>query len=257
MKESTTSGTERKRQDRGSGGDRPRGDARGCPRIEDLGSGRPGGHPECDDDLRTYAIGGASAGPPLALRPGWLLEVMRKGAMQAVEELLRVECEAALGATRYERTGQRLGYRNGITDRALGTPQGQVHLEVPRARLRNTDGKEREWRSHVLPRYQRRMEEVNAAVAEVYLAGVNSRRVKAALRPLLRDVALSKSAVSRIVGRLRSAYETWRVRPLEPGAYAYLFLDGIFVRRRVDRKVEKLPVLIAVGVRWDGRKELL
>jgi len=55
----------------------------------------------------------------------------------------------------------RLGYRNGVTNRSLGTPQGQVDLEVPRARLRRPDGSEREWRSHVLPRYQRRMEEVN------------------------------------------------------------------------------------------------
>jgi transposase-like protein len=195
--------------------------------------------------------------PPLPLRSGWLLETMRKGAMQAVEELLRVECEAALVAARYERTGQRLGYRNGVTERSLGTPHGQVSLEIPRARLRGPDGSEREWRSHVLPRYQRRMEEVNTAVAEVYLAGVNSRRVKAALRPLLRGVALSRSAVSRIVGRVRSAYEAWKTRRLRPGAYAYLFLDAIFVRRRVDRKVEKLPVLLAVGVRWDGRKELL
>jgi transposase-like protein len=182
---------------------------------------------------------------------------MRKGAMQAVEEMLRVECEAALVAARYERTGQRLGYRNGVTERPLGTPHGQVSLEIPRARLRAPDGSEREWRSHVLPRYQRRMEEVNAAVVEVYLAGVNSRRVKAALRPLLRGVALSRSAVSRVVGRVRSAYEAWKTRRLRPRAYAYLFLDAIFVRRRVDRKVEKLPVLVAVGVRWDGRKELL
>jgi putative transposase len=91
----------------------------------------------------------------------------------------------------------RRGYRNGTKPRTLTGPTGPFVLATPRARLFAGTG-EREWTSALLPRYQRRLREVNEAVVATYLAGANSRRLRGALAPLLKAAPLSKSAVSRI-----------------------------------------------------------
>ena len=80
---------------------------------------------------------------------------------------------------------------------------------VPRGRVRHADGTTQEFRSQLIPRYARRTREVDAAMLSSYLAGANSRRIRAALRPLLGEQHLSKSAVSRIVGRLKALFATW------------------------------------------------
>src|SRR6266852_4359879 len=79
----------------------------------------------------------------------------------AIETAVHEELRAALGATPYERSEVRRGYRNGIKTRTLTGPTGPVALTVPRATL-FADGGAREWTSAILPRYQRRMREVNA-----------------------------------------------------------------------------------------------
>ena len=107
------------------------------------------------------------------------------------------ELAVALGAGRYERRGERRGYRNGVKTRTLTGPTGPLALTLPRATLAApTSG--REWASTRVPRYQRRMPEVNEAVIGTYLAGGNQRRIRGALQPL-KASSLSKSAVSRIV----------------------------------------------------------
>ena len=72
----------------------------------------------------------------------------------------------------------------------------------------------REWRSTIVPRYQRRVREVNEAVIATYLAGGNQRRIRGALHPLLKAAQLSKSAVSRIVATLKDGLTAWTARPL-------------------------------------------
>ena len=94
------------------------------------------------------------------------------------------------------------GYRNGSLTRRVVTGMGAVELRVPRARLRTEESGSKEWRSSMLPRYQRRSTEVDEAILGCYLAGANSRRIRKALSPLLGEECLSKSAVSRVVQRL-------------------------------------------------------
>lgn len=72
-------------------------------------------------------------------------------------------------------------------------------------------------------RYQRRTARVDEAILGVYLAGGNTRRIKGALAPLLRGGPLSKDAVSRLVGRLRDDFETWRARDLADEDIRYVF----------------------------------
>lgn len=89
------------------------------------------------------------------------------------------------------------------------------------------------------------------------MAGANSRRIKGALGPLLRGAPLSKSAISRLVGRVKALYDEWHARRLEAETIVILYLDAIALRVRLDRKVVSVPVLVALGVRADGQKVVL
>jgi transposase-like protein len=166
------------------------------------------------------------------------------------------ELTAALGARTYERGGDRRGYRNGTKPRTLTGPTGPVALAIPRARLFAEAG-EREWTSALVPRYQRRLREVNEAVIATYLAGANSRRLRGALAPLLKAAPLSKSAVSRIVGTLKSELEAWRTRSLAGLDVLGLYLDALALRVRSAGKVVSVPVLGVVAVLTDGQKQVL
>ena len=176
---------------------------------------------------------------------------------RVVSELVNSELEQVLASGAYERGGQRRGYRHGTRRRGLTTGLGPVELDLPRARLFAPEGKSVEWRSQVLPRYARRTGQVDSAVVRAYLTGANQRRVRVALEPLVGAEGLSKSAVSRVVGRLAHGFKEWRCRRLEGSYYPYVFLDGIAAKVRMGRRIESLPVLVAVGVRVDGEKELL
>ena len=185
-------------------------------------------------------------------------ELIHREIREAIEEAVFEELEAALGQ-RYERieAWQRRGYRHGTRLRTLTGPTGPVAFEVPRARLHDADEGTSEWRSRLVPRYERRMPEISAAIASVYLSGGNTRRIRGALAPLLKAAPLSKSAVSRIVATLRQGLEAWQERSLAEVELGYLYLDAIALRVRTGRRVVGVPVLVALGVLVDGSKQLL
>lgn len=185
-----------------------------------------------------------------------LTAAMRSRVAETLEIIVEEELEAALGAVRHERTKSREGYRNGSLTRRVVTGMGAVDLRVPRARLRTENGS-KEWRSSVLPRYQRRSAEVDEAILGCYLAGANTRRIRRALSPLLGEECLSKSAVSRVVQRLKEHFEQWKQRDLSEETYLILYLDALRLPVRLARRVVKVPVLAVLGVREDGQKVLL
>src|SRR5262249_55451006 len=156
-----------------------------------------------------------------------------------------------------ERRDLRRGYRNGVRERTLTGPTGPVTLTLPRATLFNGAGGAKEWTSNIVPRYQRRMPEVNEAVVATYLAGGNTRRIRGALQPLLKAAPLSKSAVSRVVATLKDGLEAWRTRSLADLDVIYVYLDGFALRVRSAGKVVSVPVLGVIGVFPDGHKHLL
>jgi len=189
-------------------------------------------------------------------RPGSLGELIHTAVRRAIEVAVDEELTAALGARPYERGGGRGGYRNGTKPRTLTGPTGPLALTVPRARLFSPAGP-REWASTLLPRYQRRLREVNEAVVATYLAGANTRRLRGALRPLLKAAPLSKSAVSRVVGTLKAELEAWRTRSLADLDVLGLYLDALALRVRSAGKVVSVPVLGVVAVLTDGQKHLV
>jgi len=190
------------------------------------------------------------------LEPVSLSELIHQHVRVAIETAVHEELRAALGTSPYERSEVRRGYRNGIRERALTGPTGPVALALPRATLFRGAGV-KEWTSTIVPRYQRRMPEVNAAVVATYLAGGNTRRIRGALQPLLKAAPLSKSAVSRVIATLKDGLETWRTRSLTDLDVIYVYLDGFALRVRSAGKVVSIPVLGVVGVLSDGNKQLL
>jgi transposase-like protein len=180
-------------------------------------------------------------------------ELIHEHVRVAIETAVHEELHVALGAQFYERHEARRGYRNGMKTRTLTGPSGPLALRVPRATLFGG----REWTSTLLPRYQRRLPEVNEAIAATYLAGGNTRRIRGVLQPLLKAAPLSKSAVSRVVATLKDGLAAWRTRPLGDVDALFLYLDGFALRVRSAGKVVSVPVLGVVGVLPDGRKQLL
>jgi len=189
-------------------------------------------------------------------RPTALGELIHEQVRGAIETAVVEELARALGAAPYERSGARRGYRNGQKARTLTGPTGPLALTLPRGTV-FTAGGPKEWTSTIVPRYQRRMREVNEAVIGTYLAGANTRRLRGALAPLLKAAPLSKSAVSRIVATLREALDAWMTRALTDLDVVYLYLDALHLRVRTGGKVVSVPVLAAVGVLTDGGKQLL
>ena len=139
----------------------------------------------------------------------------------------------------------------------MTTSLGSEEIEIPRGRVFKAGGETTEFQSELLPRYARRTQAVDDAVLGVYLAGGNSRRIRKALEPLLGTKHLSKSAVSRVVSRLKDLFATWSERDLSEESFPILYLDGIQLKVRLARRVVSVPVLIALGVDETGSKRLV
>jgi len=190
------------------------------------------------------------------LGPDRLTEALRGKIREMILSLAEAELSEVLAALPYERKGERRGYRNGKRERWISTGLGATAIELPRARL-SEGGEEKEWQSRLIERYQRRARSVDSALLGCYLSGANGRRIRGALSPLLRGAPLSKSAVSRIVGRLQALFTDWRKRSLKTEAVVFLYLDGIALRVRIANKVVSAPVLVGLGVKADGQKVVL
>ena len=184
-----------------------------------------------------------------------LEEAVRGQVRWFIEQLLEEELEAALGRRRYERGAIATGRRHGHRPRQLVTTFGPLSLSVPRARLHHEAG-EQEWKSALLPAYQRLSRRAEALIAEAYLAGMNTRRVRRALAKLF-EGRVGKDVVSRAWRRTRSAWEAWQKRDLVGDDIVRLILDGTVAKVRLDQKATAISLLIVLGVRRDGQKVVL
>ncbi len=196
--------------------------------------------------------------PTRGQREGFLEGKLREKTREWIEVMVNEELDAALGSGRHERGEQRRGYRKGRRRRTFTTSNGKHEFAMPRGEYfeAGCEGK-KEWNSELIPRYSRRTQAVEEALMRAYLGGTNTRRVEQALAPLLQGAALSKSTVSRIVARLSEGFETWRTRDLSQEDIAIVFLDGFNLKIRLAKRVERIPVLCAIGVRSDGGRVLL
>lgn len=175
-------------------------------------------------------------------------DFLRPMVQTAVQEMLETEMDELLGAGRYERTDSRTGYRSGYYERKLTTRVGTIELRVPQDR----DGR---FSTQLFERYQRSEKALVAALAEMYVQGVSTRKVKKITEQLCGH-SFSASTVSRIVKKLDKELEAFARRPLEE-EYPYLILDARYEKVREDGVVRSQAVLVALGVNWDGRRCVL
>ena len=181
---------------------------------------------------------------------------MRRRIRETIEEVVKQELDAVLGAMKSARVGDtRQGYRHGTRARTLTTSLGPTTIAMPRARVHQADGTRREWRSETMRRYQRRTTRVDEAILAL-LAGGNTRRIRG-IGAAAAGGPLSKDAVSRLVGRLREDFETWRTRALSEEDIRCVFMDGWYPKVRIGGRRERVPVLVTLGVRANGDRVVL
>ncbi|ESZ01229.1 hypothetical protein X736_32495, partial [Mesorhizobium sp. L2C089B000] len=161
-----------------------------------------------------------------------------------MQEVLEAEMEEALGASKGERTPERLGYRSGYYGRTLVTRVGKLELRVPQDRAGH-------FSTELFERYQRSERALVATLAEMYVQGVSTRKVKAITEELCGH-AFSASSISAINKRLDESLKAFAERPQEP--FPYLILDARYEKVREAGVVMSQAVLIAVGIDWDGRR---
>jgi putative transposase len=175
-------------------------------------------------------------------------DFLREGVRLLAQALMELEVTQKVGAARHERTGERSGYRNGYRERSWDTRVGTIDLQVPRVR----DGG---YIPSLLEPRRRAERALLAVVQEAYVQGVSTRRVDALVQALGMQ-GISKSQVSRACAELDREGAAFRTRRLAE-VYPYVWLDATYIKVRLDGRVVPQAVVIAVGVRMSGEREVL
>lgn len=183
------------------------------------------------------------------------VELLRDNGFDALAEAVTVLMNTAmvaerseyLGARPYERTAARRGHANGYKAKTVRTRLGELPLRVPQTR----DG---EFYPQSLEKGLRSERALLLSIAEMYVQGVSTRRVKRIVEELC-GMDVSSTQVSRAAAELDELLAAWRERPL--GQYRYVVLDAQYEKVRQGGQVLDAAVLIACGVDADGRRDVL
>jgi len=175
--------------------------------------------------------------------------VLRQELKAMLEQVLQGELSEHLGAGRYERNGDRQGYRNGRYRRRLLTRYGEIgDLAVPRAEEGGVE-------FQALGRYQRRQLEVDRILGQLFLAGISTRRLRQ-LSEELYGRRVSATTICKTTAHLAEELEQYRRAPIADEDVEFLFLDGITERVR-ELGVERKILLCALGMTAEGKKRIL
>jgi len=166
----------------------------------------------------------------------------------ALQEVLEAEMTEALGAAKSERTADRVGHRSGYYDRKLITRVGVLELRVPQDRAGH-------FSTELFERYQRSEKALVSALAEMYVQGVSTRKVKAITEELCGH-SFSATTISEATARLDEKLKAFFGRRLDE-AYPYLIVDARYERVREGGVIASQAVLVAIGVDFEGRRQVL
>jgi transposase-like protein len=172
---------------------------------------------------------------------------LRKGLEAILSAVMEAEVSEVTGADHGERSGDRATNRNGYRDRGFQTGLGTSTLRVPKVRNGH-------YTPSFLTAYKRSDDALLAAVAMCYQQGVSTRKVGAVMRELGVE-SMKKSQVSEIAKRLDKQVGVFRKRDL--GEFPYVWMDARYENVREDGGIKKVAVLVAIGVRRDGMREVL
>ena len=175
-------------------------------------------------------------------------DFVRTAVQGFVQEALEAEMTEAIGASKGERTEGRLSYRSGYYGRTLVRRVGTLELRVPQDRAGR-------FSTELFERYQRSEKALVASLAEMYVQGVSTRKVKA-VTEVLCGHSFSASSISQINKSLDENLKAFAERRLSE-AYPYLILDARYERIREGGVITNQAVLVAIGVDWEGRRQVL
>ena len=205
----------------------------------------------CPDDVT------AGAGSPSLID-----EIVREGARRMLAEALQAEVDAYIAAFSSERgeDGRRLVVRNGYREpREVLTSAGAVRVTVPRVNDKRTDpdtGQRKRFSSAILPPWARKTPKITEVLPLLYLHGLSSGDFVPALGQFLGSaVGLSSSVITKLTQTWQAEQRAFAARDLSGADYVYCWADGIHVSIRLEE--HKLCLLVLIGVRADGRKELI
>jgi transposase-like protein len=173
---------------------------------------------------------------------------LAEGIRLLVNEAMCQERAHALQAQPYERTATRQGYANGFKPKNLATRVGPIQFQVPQVRG------DLSFYPSALEKGIRSEQALKIALAEMYVQGVSTRKVSAIVEQLCGH-SVSSTQVSQCAAKLDVELEGWRTRPLE--ACRYVFVDARYEKVRLAGQVLDCAVLIALGVRPDGKRSIL
>jgi transposase-like protein len=173
---------------------------------------------------------------------------LRELLREVLQEVLEQEMTETLGAAKGERHPERIGYRSGYYPRTLITRVGKLELRVPQDRQGH-------FSTQLFERYQRSEKALVSALAEMYVQGVSTRKVKAITEELCGH-SFSASAISAVNKSLDESLERFARRPLEE-SYPYLIVDARYEKVREDGVIRSQAVQIAIGVNEEGRRQVL
>lgn len=165
-----------------------------------------------------------------------------------IQQVLEEELTAFLNAEPYCRTEERCGYRNGYKPRVLKTRVGRLELMVPKDR-------EGRFQTELFEKYQRSEKSLMLAIAEMYVQGVSTRKVKKITEELC-GLEISKSQVSALAKGLDEEVRAWRTRLLVK-RYPYLVVDALYEKVRHAGSVASRGVLSVTGIDTEGYREVL
>jgi putative transposase len=191
-------------------------------------------------------------------------ELAREGARRMIATALEAEVADYIErfADARAEDGKRLVVRNGrARERRVTVGSGTVALQAPRVNDKRVDeqtGERQRFSSRILPAYARRSPKVTDVLPVLYLRGLSTGDFRPALEQLLGEDAagLSPSTISRLCKDWEAEHERFKQRSLCFHKYAYLFVDGVHVSVRLGED-DRLCLLVVIGVREDGVKELL
>lgn len=181
--------------------------------------------------------------------------MVRDTVEKTLNDFLEAEAADLCGAGRHERSGDRKGYRSGSYERTFLTKAGEVTLKMPKVRGVGNKYEPMKFESQIIQRYRRRECGIEEALVEMYYAGVSMRRVED-ITEALWGARVSAQTVSDMNLKIAKHIEAWRNQPIT-GKHAYLYLDGIWLKRTWGDEVKNVAVLIAVGVNQEGYREIL
>jgi putative transposase len=189
-------------------------------------------------------------------------EIVRDGARQMLAAALQAEVAAYIEAhaDRVDEQGHRLVVRNGCHQpRQVTTAAGAVQVRQPRVNDRRTDpvtGKRVRFSSVILPAWSRKSPRVAEVLPLLYLHGLSWSDFGPALEQFLgSDQGLSAATITRLTSQWQDEAKTFQARSLAGTDYVYLWVDGIHLKVRLE--ADKVCLLVMIGVRADGRKELV